>query len=103
MHTALSFGGACGRPLWLDLQLKIMLIRWKIRDGEHLPASRCKAPAKAHFCLNKISMLAWPWEMEVLSVNLDSGQGKEEKKIQRDLGIFQSSVLLLQKKGSEGP
>lgn len=77
--------------LWLDLQLKIMLTRWKIRAHEYLHAPWDKTPASTHFCLNKISMLAWPWEMVVLSTNLDSEHEKGEK--QSNKGILEFANL----------
>lgn len=77
--------------LRLDVQLKMMLTRWKIRGREYLHASWDKVPASTHFCLNKISMLAWPWEMEVLSTNLDSEHEKGEK--QNNKGILEFANL----------
>lgn len=77
--------------LWLDLQLKIILNTWKIRGHAYLHASWDKVPASTHFCLNKISTLAWPWEMEVLNTNLDSEQEKGEK--QNNKGILEFANL----------
>lgn len=74
--------------LWLDLQLQIMLNRWKRRDRECLHASWDKVPARTHFCLNKMSMLAWPWEVELLSTNLDSEHEKGEKQSNKRILLF---------------
>lgn len=100
----LASTGPCSSPFWLELQLKIMVIRWEIRDHKHLTASQHKAPADTHVCLNRnvhVGNGLEEWMYEGLTLTLDKRKEKKKTKTeqyQRDLRVGPFSLLLLQKK-----
>lgn len=100
----LASTGPCSSPFRLDLQLKIMVIRWEIRDHKHLTASQHKAPADTHVCLNRnvhVGNGLEEWMYEGLTLTLDKRKEKKKTKTeqyQRDLRVGPFSLLLLQRR-----